>query len=48
MLRHFCFQKLHPKKNQPWRMALQLGQAPAANQADVDKLATKLQKTTLV
>lgn len=41
--------KLHPKKNQPWRMALQLGAAPAAaNQAEVDKLAAKLQKTTLV
>lgn len=42
------FQKLHPKKNQPWRMALQLGLAPAANQAEANKLAAKLRKTTLV
>lgn len=42
------FQKLHPKKNQPWRKALQLGLAPAANQAEANKLAAKLHKTTLV
>lgn len=48
MLHHLSFQKLRPKKNQPWRAALQLGLAPAASQTDIDKLATKLQKTTLV
>lgn len=46
MLHHFSFQKLHPKKNQPWRAALQ--REPPANRTDVDKLARKLQNTTLV
>lgn len=41
------FQKLHPKKNQPWRLALRAKQAAAANQAETNKLAAKLRKTTL-
>lgn len=44
----FSLQKLIPKKNQPWRRALQVRLAAAANQADTNKLAEKLQKTTLV
>lgn len=41
------FQKLHPKKNQPWRKALQVKLAAAANQADANKLAAKLRNTAL-
>lgn len=44
----FSLQKLIPKKNQPWRRALQVRLAAAANQADADKLAEKLDKTHLV
>lgn len=44
----FPFQKLYPKKNQPWRLALQVGLAAAANQAETNKLAAKLRNTTLV
>ncbi|XP_059182836.1 general transcription factor IIIA, b [Centropristis striata] len=39
--------KLHPKKNQPWRLALRAKQAAAANQAETNKLAAKLRNTTL-
>ncbi|AWP20655.1 putative transcription factor IIIA isoform 2 [Scophthalmus maximus] len=39
--------KLHPKKNQPWRKALQVKLAAAANQADANKLAAKLRNTAL-
>lgn len=44
-LRLLPLQKLHPKKNQPWRLALR---GSAANQAEADQLAAKLQETTLV
>lgn len=44
----FSLQKLIPKKNQPWRRALQVRLAAAANQADTNKLAEKLRKTNLV
>lgn len=40
-------QKLHPKKNQPWRQALRLRLATAAGQAEANKLAAKLRNTTL-
>uniref|UniRef100_UPI0037E7760A general transcription factor IIIA, b n=1 Tax=Semicossyphus pulcher TaxID=241346 RepID=UPI0037E7760A len=39
--------KLHPKKNQPWRVAEQLRLAAAAKQAETNKLAAKLRNTTL-
>eukprot|EP00064_Thunnus_orientalis_P008692 superscaffoldBa00001055_g8715 len=39
--------KLHPKKNQPWRIALQVKLAAAANQAETNKLAAKLRNTRL-
>ncbi|KAE8279879.1 Transcription factor IIIA [Larimichthys crocea] len=39
--------KLRPKKNQPWRLAQRVRLAAAANQAETNKLAAKLQKTTL-
>ncbi|XP_028288452.1 general transcription factor IIIA, b [Parambassis ranga] len=39
--------KLHPKKNQPSRMAQQVKLAAAANQAVTNKLAAKLRNTTL-
>lgn len=40
-------QKLHPKKNQPWRQALRLRVATAASQAEANQLAAKLRNTTL-
>ncbi|KAM6908182.1 general transcription factor IIIA, b [Lycodopsis pacificus] len=39
--------KLHPKKNQPWRLALQVSVAAAAKRAETDELAEELRKTTL-
>lgn len=41
------FQKLCPKRNQPWRLALQRKLAAAANQAETSKLAAELRSTTL-
>lgn len=45
----FCApsQKLRPKRNQPWRLALRRKLAAAANQAETSKLAAKLRDTTL-
>ena len=40
----FLFQKLHPKKNLPWRLALQVKLAAAANQAETHKLAAETHK----
>lgn len=40
-------QKLRPKRNQPWRLALQRKLAAAANQAEASELAEKLRGTTL-
>ncbi|XP_068160400.1 general transcription factor IIIA, b [Antennarius striatus] len=39
--------KLHPKKNQPWRRALQVRLAAAASPLETIKLAADLQNTTL-
>lgn len=41
------FQKLRPKRNQPWRLALRRKLAAAANQAEASELAAKLRNTTL-
>lgn len=43
----FPSQKLRPKRNQPWRLALRRKRAAAANQAEAGKLAAKLRDTTL-
>lgn len=40
------FQKLRPKRNQPWRLQ-QRKLAAAANQAETSELAAKLRDTTL-
>ncbi|XP_034561993.1 general transcription factor IIIA, b [Notolabrus celidotus] len=39
--------KLHPKKNQPWRVAEQLRLAAAAKQAETKKLTARLRNTSL-
>ncbi|XP_075936307.1 general transcription factor IIIA, b isoform X1 [Anarhichas minor] len=39
--------KLHPKKNQPWRLALQVSVAAAAERAETNELAEELRNTTL-
>lgn len=41
------FQKLRPKRNQPWRLVQQRKLAAAANQAETSELAAKLRDTTL-